>query len=112
LGGWKTNWELSYNLPTRQYLYQEEKNPKNFVLKQKFGMPFEKILCQDYTLKVIFPEGADDIQVDIPYTVDQISSTTTKSYLDFVGRPTLIINKKNVLPDHNKIFQASYTFES
>jgi len=82
------------------------------VLKQKFGMPFEKILCQDYTLKVIFPEGADDIQVDIPYTVDQISSTTTKSYLDFVGRPTLIINKKNVLPDHNKIFQASYTFES
>jgi len=63
-------------------------------------------------LKVIFPEGADNINLDIPYTVDSITETTTKSYLDFVGRPTVVLNKKNVLPDHSKIFQASYNFET
>jgi oligosaccharyltransferase complex subunit alpha (ribophorin I) len=112
LGGWKSNWVLSYNLPTKQYLNQEISDDKKFVLKQKFGFSVDKILCEDYTLKIIFPEGAKNLNLDLPFDVDGKSETKTYSYLDFWGRPTLIIRKKNVLDHHAQQFTASYTFES
>lgn len=111
-GGWKYNWDLTYNLPTKNYLYVEDRNPNSYVLKQKFGFSYDKILCEDYTIKIIFPEGAHDINIDIPFEVDSITETLTFSYLDFVGRPTQIIKKENVLWDHSKVFQVSYTFEN
>jgi len=112
LGGWKSNWVLSYNLPTKNYLSQEESDDKKFLLKQKFGFSIDKILCEHYTVKIIFPEGAHDLKLDIPFDVDSTSQAMTYSYLDFYGRPTLTIQKANVLEYHNQQFTASYTYET
>jgi len=65
-----------------------------------------------YTVKIIFPEGAHDFKLDIPFAIDTQTQTKTFSYLDFWGRPTLIVEKDNVLEYHNQQFSAAYTFET
>jgi len=62
-------------------------------------------------LKIIFPEGAKDIDLNIPFPVDKEYTTKTFSYLDFYGRPTLIVEKANVLDYQFQEFTATYTFE-
>jgi oligosaccharyltransferase complex subunit alpha (ribophorin I) len=32
-GGWKSNWYLGWNLPVHHYLYTDEKNPEQYVLR-------------------------------------------------------------------------------
>lgn len=110
-GGWAANWAISYNLPTRNYLSQEDKDDTSFVLKQKFGFPFENILAEEYELRVIFPEGAHDIKVNLPFSVDESFEDKTFSYLDRQGRPTKVFRKKNVLEQNNVDFQTHYKFE-
>jgi len=75
-GGWSHNWyniyyfksiivnrEISYNLPTNYYLFVKNDDPTSFVFKQNFGFPFENILAEKYTVKVILPEGSTSATV-------------------------------------------------
>lgn len=57
--------EISYNLPTNYYLFMKNDDPSSFVLKQDFGFPFENILAEKYTIKVILPEGSTNATVSL-----------------------------------------------
>jgi Ribophorin I len=84
-----------------------------YSLNVTFGMPFEDLLASNYTVSVSLPEGAHSIEVkanlESKYTV-----TTTKyfSFLDFFGRPTVILNMKNAYDIHNVYFQIEYHYSS
>ena len=55
LGGWKSNWEIGYNLNTDGYL-KVDKN--HFQLgKIPLGYALSKIMAESYSIKVILPEG-------------------------------------------------------
>jgi len=66
------------------------------VLKQAFYIDIHDLISDEYTLKVILPEGAHDITYEFPFPVDEVKTETTFSYLDTIGRPTLVIKKKIV----------------
>ena len=109
MGGWKDIFNIGYNLPARNFLKQKD---NQFVLNITFGLPFKEIIGEDMLVKVILPEGAENIQTIIPFDVDSIEFTTYKSFLDFSGKPTLVIEKKNALDFHRKPFQVIYTLDS
>jgi oligosaccharyltransferase complex subunit alpha (ribophorin I) len=109
-GGWSHNWEISYNLPTNYYLFAKNDDPTSFVCKQDFGFPFENLLAEKYTIKIILPEGSTNATTELPFAVDNQYETKTFSYLDYQGRPTLVIEKSNVLDHHNKQFSVNYRF--
>jgi len=111
-GGWRANWEISYNLPAKNYLSYAENDLSQFVLKQTFGFPIGGVLAEDYTLKVIIPEGAHDLKIDLPFSIDDSHDSKTFSYLDYEGRPTRVVHKKNVLEYHHREFEVSYKFEN
>ena len=62
-GQWNTDFNLSYNMPTRYHLHYDADHPQNYVLNFTFMHNFEDILTENYTLKVILPEGATNIKV-------------------------------------------------
>ncbi len=63
------------------------------------------------SVQVVLPEGCTDIQVDLPFPVEQ-SFGKKFSYLDTSGRPVLVLRMQNVTPDHNVPLAVSYRFSS
>jgi len=45
---------------------------------------------------VRLPEGAKNIKVHLPFSVDSIDNDLYFSTLDYIGRPEIIIKKNNV----------------
>lgn len=70
------------------------------------------MIAENYTLKVILPEGATDIKYEIPFEIDEKLEDLTFSYLDTTGRPTLIFKKKLVSGYLGQNFKIRYRFNS
>jgi len=45
-------------------------NPENYVFNFTFLHTVEDVMTENYTLKVILPEGATNIKVHLPFAVD------------------------------------------
>ncbi|KAF5739288.1 putative ribophorin [Tripterygium wilfordii] len=58
-----------------------------------------------YVVKVVLPEGSKDIVVSSPFPVKQ-SEEAKLSHLDIVGRPLVVLEKTNIVPEHNQYFQV------
>lgn len=69
-GGWKTQFYLGYSIPTELALSIDSELDK-YVLKFDFFSVFSDVWVEDMEIKVILPEGAEDIQTQLPYTAEQ-----------------------------------------
>ena len=91
LGGWKSNWEVGYNLDTKGFLMSEG---NNFESKLKGIYALNSILTENYSIKVILPEGVRNFQIKIGNNIidkNEIEEEISFGYLDFEGRPTFTI---------------------
>ena len=74
-------------------------------------MPFEDIIAKNFTVSLALPEGASGIDLTLPisskYTV---SHEKYFSFLDFFGRPMVVINLRNAYDIHNVYFQIHYNY--
>nr|CAD1835277.1 unnamed protein product [Ananas comosus var. bracteatus] len=61
--------------------------------------------------KVVLPEGSKDISASVPFHTKQ-SEEVKYSHLDIVGRPVVVLEKTNVVPEHNLYFQVFYRFSN
>lgn len=56
---------------------------------------FEDSLTEDYVVRVILPEGASDIEIEVPAAlknfVDKIYLDKFFGTLDYFGRPMIVI---------------------
>ena len=72
-----------------------------YQLEFPFNIPYSEGYIQDYTIKVILPEGAQNIQTDSPHSVHQ-SSSRRFTYLDFLdGRPVVVLRTGNIVKQHS-----------
>jgi len=111
LGGWKANFNIGYNFPTKFAVAIDDRD--RFVLNSSFGMPFSDMLAKNYTVSVALPEGAQIAEITLP--VDSKYTVTHEKYysfLDLFGRPLVVINMKNAYDIHNIYFQITYTYSS
>ncbi|CAL5383319.1 unnamed protein product [Camellia sinensis] len=107
-GGWKTSFTIGYGLPLKDFLFQTE--GKRF-LNFSFGCPINDLVIDNLILKVVLPEGSRDILVSVPFPVKQWHETKF-SHLDMVGRPVVVLEKMNVVQEHNQHFQVYYKFNN
>jgi len=110
-GGWKTEYYMGYNLPTESCLFVDDNG--NFVLNFTLTANWDIGITIDETeTRIIFPEGSSKIKlVGTPFVVETFNGTHF-TYLDFFGRPVLIIKKKNLVNEHHQYFQANYSFST
>ena len=73
-------------------------------------MPFEDILAKNYTVQIALPEGASGIELKLPIDKYTVSHEKYYSFLDFFGRPMVVINVKNAYDIHNVYFQINYDY--
>ena len=110
LGGWKSNYDIGYNLPTKFHV--KTNNMGNYRLNVTFGMPYTNMLARNYTVKIILPESADNIKVDLPIE-NQYSVEYDKEYgtLDLFGRKSIIIKLNNMYDVYNTNIFITYDYK-
>jgi len=109
-GGWKAAYYTGYNLPSQNCLFNDYSDSGLYVLNISFAISFGDAVIDTLVVRIIFPEGTKDIQEYLPFFIDGKSTTTHYTYLDTSGRPVLILEKKNVVVEHNRLFQVTYRF--
>ena len=96
-GQWKTDWNQGYNMPTAFHLFQSLEDRTKHTLEVDFMHAYDKSLTEDYTVRVILPEGASNIHVELPGQLegklDSIEMTKYFGTMDYFGRPTIVMKK-------------------
>jgi oligosaccharyltransferase complex subunit alpha (ribophorin I) len=108
LGGWKTNFGIGYNLPSKFHINTDG---NNYMLNLTFGMPFNDILAREFMIEVDLPEGAFDIKLNLPIKGKyKVENKNVKGCLDLIGRNAVVIKLKNVYDIHKVNFQILYKY--
>ena len=110
LGGWKSNYDIGYNLPTKFHV--KTNNQGNYMVNLTFGMPYKNMLAKNYTVKIILPETADNIKINLPIDTQYIVKYD-KEYgcLDLFGRKSIIIKLNNMYDVYNTNIFISYDYK-
>ncbi|XP_076812550.1 dolichyl-diphosphooligosaccharide--protein glycosyltransferase subunit 1-like [Clavelina lepadiformis] len=107
-GGWKTFYYFGYNLPSYVHIFIRG---DLHALKMRFvDHVMDDQMIEDFTLKIILPEGAKNIKLDTPYPAERLPDQLHHTYLDTVGRPVIIVRKSNLVEQHIEDFVLSYNF--
>ncbi|KAL8136405.1 hypothetical protein V2J09_002406 [Rumex salicifolius] len=106
-GGWKATFVIGYGLPLQDFLFESHDGKR--YLNFTFGCPLMDTVVDNLILKVVLPEGSKDPSVVAPFPLEQ-HLERSYSYLDVVGRTVLVLQKRNVVPEHNQPFQVYYSF--
>lgn len=100
MGGWKTYWRQGYTLPNEHYISGSESSGQ-YRFEINLSHPYNDIAAEEFYLKIVLPEGATDVDLELPFQVDSIEKETVFQYLDLRGRNSIIINKKNVIEKYH-----------
>lgn len=106
-GGWHCTFTIGYSLPLQDFVFESDDGRRYANLT--FGCPLLDAVVDDLTIKVVLPEGSKSPQAVVPFLTEQ-HLETSYSYLDVVGRTTVVLKKKNVVGEHNVPFQVYYEF--
>ncbi|KAL6572118.1 Dolichyl-diphosphooligosaccharide--protein glycosyltransferase subunit 1A [Orobanche minor] len=107
-GGWRTSFTIGYGLPLKEFLF---KSAGKRFLNISYGCPMNDVVVENLTVKVVLPEGSKYVSVSVPFPVKQ-SRETKFSHLDMIGRPVIVLEKINAVPEHNQYFQVYYKFSN
>ena len=107
-GGWSTDFSFGYALPLSR-MVSRVAGTGTLKFTATFGCPLDHVVVDELVIRVVLPEGATNIQTEIPYPAI-ISSDTKFTYLDVTGRPVVVIRYANVVGDHRAPFVITYRF--
>ncbi|XP_011869468.1 PREDICTED: dolichyl-diphosphooligosaccharide--protein glycosyltransferase subunit 1 [Vollenhovia emeryi] len=107
-GGWKTRYTIGYNVPSYEYLFH---SGDEFVLEMRLlDHVFDDMVVDEMVLKIILPEGARNIKLELPYLATRLPDSLHYTYLDVTGRPVVSVTKNNLVENHIQSFRLRYTF--
>lgn len=107
-GGWKTRYTIGYNVPSYEYLYHAA---DDYTLEMRLvDHVFDDMVVDELVVKIILPEGARNLKLDLPYAATRLPDSLHYAYLDTTGRPVMSITKKNLVENHIQNFRLKYTF--
>eukprot|EP00850_Spirogloea_muscicola_P006245 SM000029S10540 [mRNA] locus=s29:725330:728234:+ [translate_table: standard] len=107
LGGWRAKFTIGYSVPLEEFVSRAPGGQR--VLRATFSTPFEDVVVNNLVVKVVLPEGCWDINAEAPYEAEQ-KMETKYTYLDTIGRPVVVLHKRNLVPEHSEDFQVFYRF--
>ncbi|CAN4096206.1 unnamed protein product [Withania somnifera] len=102
-GGWKSTFVIGYGVPLEDFLFEAADGTR--YLNYSFGCPLAETVVEKLTVKVVLPEGSTNPSAVVPFPVEK-RTERKYSYLDVVGRTVVVLEKTNVVPEHNSPFQV------
>lgn len=111
LGGWKSNFDIGYNLPSKFHV-STSTGGNRYMVNLTFGMPYTDMLAKNYTVKITLPEGADNIKVVLPVGTEYtVSYDKEFGCLDLMGRKSVIVNLNNMYDAFNTNIYVYYDYQ-
>jgi len=108
-GQWKTQFLMGYNLPASSYITYEG---SRYTLDIDFAKDVEDAIIDHMEVRVIFPEGSSDIEINTPHRSSEVSSSIRKTFLDVQGRPVVSFTASDLVSDHNDPMRIKYSFST
>eukprot|EP00049_Salpingoeca_infusionum_P018177 m.356078 g.356078 ORF g.356078 m.356078 type:complete len:446 (-) comp17432_c0_seq1:298-1635(-) len=110
-GGWRAEYSVSYSLPAEELLSISDSG--RFQMTARFvNHLYDNQVVDKATVRVVLPEGASDIEVDLPFSVCKNERAKKITYFDTNGRPVVVLKKSNLVEEHMQEFVVSYTMPS
>lgn len=107
-GGWKTRYTIGYSVPSYEYLFH---SGDDYTLEMRLlDHIFDDMIVDEIILKIILPEGAHNIQLELPYPATRLTDSLHYTYLDVIGRPVVSVTGENLVENHIQSFRLKYTF--
>lgn len=114
-GGWRTQYTLGYTLPAKNNLFSSSTNTltnADYTLRIPFvDHIFDNMVIDQATIKIVLPEGASNFRVNKPYDMNREKDEVYYSYLDTVGRPVVVLSKKNLIEWHIQPIELKYSYK-
>ncbi|KAJ3295132.1 proteasome regulatory particle base subunit [Borealophlyctis nickersoniae] len=110
-GGWKYTWHHGYHVPLDGFLKKNQKAGQ-YVLRVPFIGGLPDVTIEKAIVSIALPEGATNIKVSTPFSLDKLTNTTTYTYLDTLGHPTVILEKRNVVDEYAVPITITYDYSS
>lgn len=107
LGGWNYTFNIGWNARLSDG-WQTSKGDR-FTVKVPFMTPISDVAVDKASLKVILPEGARNVQVKLPFQVDEQSFSRKWYFLDTTGSPVLELAKRKCSERHGGLITIEYT---
>ena len=84
-----------------------------YVLKMRLvDHVYDDQLLEQVTVRIVLPEHARNIEFYPPsFEVQRLPNEKHYTYLDTVGRPVIVLTKRNMLFQHIQDFEIHYTFD-
>ncbi|KAJ2484708.1 dolichyl-diphosphooligosaccharide--protein glycosyltransferase subunit 1, partial [Coemansia sp. RSA 2052] len=130
-GGWNYTWWHGYSVPLARYL-KKASSSSSPGSRHVLRLPFigslagcaslegelteamaraQNTAVRAYELSVTLPEGARDIDVQLPAVGMRVALRPQKYYLDSVGRTVVVVTHENVAPElAARHILVSYTY--
>ncbi|TIA92907.1 hypothetical protein E3P99_00347 [Wallemia hederae] len=106
MGGWK----YSFSVGWENTMKSVAKVVNGLI---KLSVPFSNtpsdVAVHEAVTRIILPEGAHMLDVSVPFEGATISYETTYTYLDTIGRPTVVVTAFNTSAAHNKDIVVVYS---
>ncbi|KAJ8058391.1 hypothetical protein OCU04_012581 [Sclerotinia nivalis] len=112
-GGWNYPFRVGWDADAKKFLRQLS-GGEQYVLnvpflegpKQAEGVEYESV-----ELRVILPEGAENVQFSTLVPIASSTITLHKTFMDTVGRTTLILHSRNLVDDlRDRELIVTYTY--
>ncbi|KAI9278959.1 Ribophorin I [Phascolomyces articulosus] len=104
-GGWNYTWFHGYNVDLGRFdHYSKEKD--EYILNVNFVENVQDMVVDKAVVRVVLPEGATNVQVHTPFKMDSIQHETHYTNFDSTGRYLVILEKHNVVREHEQPIQV------
>ncbi|GAA5932202.1 dolichyl-diphosphooligosaccharide--protein glycotransferase subunit OST1 [Sporobolomyces koalae] len=108
LGGWNFSFTIGYDLPLHDWLRVRKAPGPKYVAAVPFLTPIRDIAVDKVRLEIRLPEGARNVRTLSPFPVEEQPLEIVKTYLDSIGRPTVILVKEGCSERHGENVLVEY----
>ncbi|TPX39261.1 dolichyl-diphosphooligosaccharide---protein glycotransferase [Synchytrium endobioticum] len=107
-GGWKYTWYHGYDAPLSAFMRQKG---SRYTLAIPFLSSTQDVAHDVVKLRIVLPEGADNLRVSLPFALNNEQHDRVYWYLDTIGRPATILEKRNAVDgEHSQVVYISYDY--
>ncbi|KAG0360606.1 proteasome regulatory particle base subunit [Podila minutissima] len=108
-GGWNTTFYTGYNVPLDGIVHRVPDTEK-YILKMYLFDLIKESSYDKVEVRVVLPEGSKNVKAHLPFSVDSIEYSISKTYMDSAGRSTVTIKASNLAEDHVQELLVEYEY--
>ncbi|KDN37321.1 Ribophorin I [Tilletiaria anomala UBC 951] len=109
LGGWNYTFSIGWNQKLSTGGWAKRLGAGTYSVSVPFLTPVgDATALDDVKTTIVLPEGATDIKTFLPFAVDSLTQQKYVTYLDTVGRPSLVLEKARCSEKHSQLVYVQY----